>query len=466
MNNGSNPDGQRSGGRRTDIAPPPPELYSDSVLPNSIEAEQAVLGAVLLDQDVLNTVLEQLRTDCFYSEHHREIFSAMHRLFRAGTRVDIVTVLDEIVRSGAFTEDNGKRYLVALAESVPSVSGVAAYCRIIRQKYELRSLILAARQIIADASDEANDPAAVLDSAEQRIFEIANNRGSQEMRHLKDVILEVVDHLMLMEGDRRDEFVGIPTGISTLDHTISGLCKTDLIILAARPGVGKTSFALNIAKNVAVNNKRLVAFFSLEMTCEQLALRILSTESGVESKHLRDGRLTPEEWTALSDAANRLHGAPIYLEERSDITVTEMKAKLRRMGDLGLVVIDYLQLMKGRGSASRENDVADMSRNLKIMAKELNVPVLCLSQLNRMVEGRKDKKPQLSDLRESGSIEQDADIVLMLYHDEGDPEKDKLPNEARAYCVVAKNRHGDRLDIELNWDAATTHFTAVEVDHQ
>lgn len=438
-----------------------PSPFGENSLPNSIEAEQGVLGAVLIDPDILNDVLEQIRADYFYSEPHRQIFSAMHKLFTMGTTVDIITVCNELTSVGAFSEDYGKRYLYTLAEMVPWERGVADYCRIIREKYELRSLILAARHIIADASDEGNNPRQVLDSAEQRIYEIANKRASEGLRPLTSVMNDALDHLMLMDTDRRDEFVGIPTGISTLDHTISGLCKTDLIILAARPGVGKTSLALNIARSVAVDHRRPVAFFSLEMTCEQLALRILSTESGVESSHLRNGHINQTEWTALIDAANRLHGAPIFLEERSDITITEMKAKLRRMGDVGLVVIDYLQLMRGRGSASRENDVAEMSRNLKIMAKELDVPVLCLSQLNRMVEGRKDRKPQLSDLRESGSIEQDADIVLMLYHEavEG---TEGAADDSKAVCVVAKNRHGGRMDIELNWDGATTRFTAVD----
>ncbi len=446
--------------------------YGDSSsLPCSIEAEQAVLGAILVDSDCLNSVLEQLKPECFFSEHHREIFSAMHRLFRAGTPVDFVTVLSELVGVGVFSEDYGKRYLMALAETVPSLSSVTAYCKIIRDKYQLRALIMAARDIIADASDESNDAGNVLDRAEQRIYEIANNRSSQGMRPLSEVILEAYEKLMLMEGDMRDDFVGIPSGISTLDNTISGLCKTDLIILAARPSVGKTAFALNIARNVAVQQKKPVAFFSLEMTCEQLALRILSTESGVEGKHLRDGRLNTDEWTALSDAANRLHGAPIYLEERSDISITEMKAKLRRMGEVGLVIIDYLQLMKGKGSASREQDVSDLSRNLKIMAKELNVPIICLSQLNRMVEGRKDHKPMLSDLRESGSIEQDADIVLMLYREDyyagNDGQETPAQNVqyGKAICVVAKNRHGERLDIELNWSPETTQFTAIETRH-
>ena len=437
-----------------------------SALPSSIEAEQAVLGAVLVDQSCLNRVLEMLSPQCFFSEHHREIFSAVHRLFRAGSPVDFVTVLDELVGIGVFSEDYGKRYLLALAETVPSVSNVEAYVKIIREKYELRSLILAAKEIINDASDEANEASVVLDRAEQRIYEIANLRASQGLRPLNEVMLEAFEHLMLMETDRREEFIGVPSGISALDEVTSGLNKSDLIILAARPGMGKTSFALNITRNVAVQQHRKVAFFSLEMTREQLALRILSAESGVSSHKLREGRLSPDEWTAIADAASRLHNAPIYMDEASNISVTEMKAKLRRMGDVGLVVIDYLQLMSGKNTANRVQDISDITRSLKVMAKEISVPVICLSQLNRLAEGRKEHKPMLSDLRDSGSIEQDADIVLMLYRPgyyagtEGQ-EAPQNVDQSKAVCSVVKNRHGETGDIELHWDGATTRFTSI-----
>lgn len=440
---------------------------SDSVsLPASIEAEQAVLGAILVDQSCLNRVLELLSPQCFFSEHHREIYGAMHRLFRAGSPVDFVTVLDELVGIGVFSEDYGKRYLLALAETVPSVSNVEAYTRIIREKFEMRSLILAAKEIINDAADEANEASVVLDRAEQRIYEIANLRASQGLRPLNEVMLQVFERLMLMDTDRRDEFVGIPSGISALDEVTSGLNKSDLIILAARPGMGKTSFALNIARNVAVQQHKKVAFFSLEMAREQLAMRILSSESGVESQKLREGRLSQDEWTAIADAASRLHNAPIYMDEAGNISVTEMKAKLRRMGDVGLVVIDYLQLMSGKNTTNRVQDISDITRSLKIMAKEINVPVMCLSQLNRMAEGRKEHKPMLSDLRDSGSIEQDADIVLMLYRPgyyagtEGQENVQEV-DQSKAVCSIVKNRHGETTDIELHWDGATTRYTSV-----
>ncbi len=437
-----------------------------TVLPSSNEAEQSVLGAVLLDSECLNRILDIVRPEYFYNENHREIFSAMHRLFRAGSPVDIITVLNELVGIGVFTEDTGKQYLFTLADLVPSVSNVEAYAEIIREKYEMRALILAAREIINDASDETNDARIVLDRSEQRIYEIANSRGSQGLKPISEVLIDAYDHLMLMNSDRRDEFVGTPTGIKTLDDTISGLNKSDLILLAARPGMGKTSFALNIARNVALVHQKKVAFFSLEMTREQLALRMLSTESGVEGYKLRDGRMNADEWAKLSQAAGELHAAPIYIDEAGNISVTEMKAKLRRLGDVALVVIDYLQLMGNGKIANRVQEVSEITRSLKILAKELMVPVLCLSQLNRATESRTGHKPMLSDLRDSGSIEQDADIILFLYREGYYQQSESTPNEeidqSRAICMVAKNRHGNTCEIPLHWSGATTRFTAAE----
>ncbi len=439
-----------------------------TVLPSNNEAEQSVLGAVLLDSECLNRILDIVRPEYFYNENHREIFAAMHRLFRAGSPVDIITVLNELVGIGVFTEETGKQYLFTLADLVPSVSNVEAYAEIIREKYEMRALIMAAKEIINDAADETNDARVVLDRSEQRIYEIANSRGSQGLKPISEVLIDAYDHLMLMNSDRRDEFVGTPTGIKTLDDTISGLNKSDLILLAARPGMGKTSFALNIAKNVALCHNKKVAFFSLEMTREQLALRMLSSESGVESFHLRDGRLTPDEWARLSQAAAELHSSPIYFDEAGNITVTEMKAKLRRLGDVGLVVIDYLQLMGNGKIANRVQEISEITRGLKIMAKELMVPVLCLSQLNRATEARTGHKPMLSDLRDSGSIEQDADIILFLYREgyyqqsDGSGNSNEDVDQSRAICMVAKNRHGNTCEIPLHWSGATTRFTAAE----
>lgn len=444
-----------------------PGLNETATMPSSIEAEQAVLGALLVDPQWLPEIMELLRPECFYVEQHREIYTAIRRLFQAGGKVDFVTVLNELVGVGVFTEDYGKRYMLSLAQMTPLLSDdIHAHVRIIKEKYERRTLILAARQIASQAVDESNEMSAVLDSAEQLIFEISNYRTTQGLIPLGEVVLDALEHLMLMDGDQRADYVGIPSGIPSLDATISGLNKSDLIIIAARPGMGKTSFALNIARNVAVQQKRAVAFFSLEMTREQLALRILSTESGIESHKLREGRISQEEWTAITDAANRLHGAQIFLDETSNITITELKARLRRRKDIGLVIIDYLQLMNGKNTSNRVQDISDITRNLKIMAKELNVPVICLSQLNRLAEGRKEHRPMLSDLRDSGSIEQDADIVLMLYREDYyndiGQNNGEAPAVGEAICTVAKNRHGETRDIKLKWSGSIMRFTALE----
>ena len=436
-------------------------------MPASVEAEQAVLGALLVDPQWVVEVMDSLRPECFYVEQHRQIYNAIRRLFQSGGKVDFVTVLNELVGVGAFTEDYGKRYMVSLAQMTPLLtSDISAHVRIIKEKYERRSLIEAARAIISDSSDESNDMSTLLDRAEQRIFEISNYRTAQGLVPLNEVMVDALDHLMLMNSDRRDEFVGIPSGMKALDDTISGLNKSDLIILAARPGMGKTSFALNIARNVAVQQRRAVAFFSLEMTREQLALRILSSESGIDGHKLREGSIAEDEWPSISDAANRLQDATIYLDESSNITVTEMKAKLRRKKDIGLVIIDYLQLMNIKNTGNRAADVGELSRSLKVMAKELNVPVICLSQLNRMTEGRKEHRPQLSDLRDSGAIEQDADIVLMLYREDYyATEEGKDPAQVdmnKAYCAVVKNRHGEMRDIPLKWNGATMCFTTID----
>lgn len=443
--------------------------FDNSQLPFSIEAEQAVLGAVLFDQSCLNTLLEMLRPECFYVQEHREIFSAMNRLFKTGAPVDFVTVLNETVTVGAFTEDTGKKYLYNLTQSVPQIRNYEAYAKIIRDKYELRALVNASREIIADAVDESNEASVVLDRAEQRIYEIAHLRASQGLVPLSEVIMDAYDRLSILDSDRRDEMLGTPTGINALDEMITGLNRSDLIILAARPGMGKTSFALNIARNVAVNANKKVAFFSLEMSREQLALRILSSESGVSGKTLRSGKFGEGDWPALANAAVALHGAPIYLDEKSNISVTEMKAKVRRLGDVGLVVIDYLQLMAGNNVSNRVQDISDITRSLKIMAKELDVTVICLSQLNRQADTRVGHRPALSDLRDSGSIEQDADIVMFLFREgyyEGNDRKpgEEAPNVDRnkATCIIAKNRHGDVGDVTLHWSGETTRFTALE----
>jgi len=451
------------------------EYYPVSIdnisMPYSTEAEQSVLGAVLLDSACLSELISIVRAEHFYSQQHQQIFSAMVRLFSKNIPVDFVTVLNELVSIQVFDEVSGKTYLFTLAQKVPSISNAPYYAKIVREKFEMRSLILAAKEIITDASDESNDPKWVLDAAEQKIYEIAGDRAVGGLQKIDGLITATFEHLQSLTDPENSDYRALSSGISTLDKVITGLNRTDLIILAARPGMGKTSFALNIARNVAMHERKKVAFFSLEMTREQLVQRLLASEGSIKGEKLRTGELTDDEWVRLIQAADVLMDAPVYVDEAGNITVTEMKAKLRRLNDVGLVVIDYLQLMRsgGRNEGNRVQEVSEITRNLKIMAKELNVPVICLSQLSRATEDktRKGHRPNLSDLRDSGSIEQDADIVLFLYREDyyakdEEAQDDAYESKNQSYCIVAKNRHGETADVPLHWQGEFMRFTALE----
>ena len=443
--------------------------YDGLKLPYSPEAEQAVLGAIILDKDVIARVAEILpKSDYFYVSTHRTIYSTMLSMFTQGKTVDFVTLLENLKQERTFDDATGKTYLMQLAESCPSISNIEEYAKLVRDKHDVRMLISASRDIIEEASDGANPPSLLIDSAEQKIFDIRRGKNIQGLQRLVEVLVQTFDRLDLL--NREDESIKpVSTGIGDLDRIITGLNRSDLILLAARPGMGKTSFALNIAKHVACVSKKTVAFFSLEMTKEQLASRLLSSEALVGGTKLRTGALTDEEWQRLISAGDVLNKANIYLDDTPGITVPEMKAKLRRLKDVDLVVIDYLQLMSagGRKTDNRVQEISDITRNLKILAKEINVPVICLSQLSRASEQRTDHKPQLSDLRDSGSIEQDADIVLFLYR-EGYYDKDKGENVATAVdqnsgeCLVAKNRHGETNSVKLHWQGEFMRFTGVE----
>ena len=391
--------------------------YDGLNLPYSPEAEQSVLGAVLLDSSCLDRIAEILpRAEYFHLANHRMIYDAMLEMFTLGQPVDFVTVLDKLKQNPAFDQVNGKTYLLQLAQIVPSVSNVETYAGIVRDKYDIRTLITTARDILEEASEGGDDAATLLDSAEQRIFDIRRGKNMQGLQRINEVIIETFDRLDLLNSPNSDQFKSISTGIRDLDETITGLNRSDLILLAARPGMGKTSFALNIANHVAVKEKKRVAFFSLEMTKEQLASRMLSTEGEVGGTKLRTGKLTEDEWVRLIEAGDILSKTQIYFDDTPGITVPEMKAKLRRLKDVDLVIIDYLQLMSGaKRIDNRVQEISEITRNLKIMAKEINVPVITLSQLSRASEQRTEHRPVLSDLRDSGSIEQDADIVLFLY---------------------------------------------------
>ncbi len=438
-------------------------------LPFSAEAEQSVLGAVLLDSECLSEVMEILPShEYFYMATHKAIYRAMIDLFTLSKPVDFVMVLEQIKNNNDYDEASTKTYLMQIAELVPSISRVAEYARIVRDKYVVRSLILSSREIIDDAMQPSDSVTKLVDEAEQRIFDIRDNKSTKGLEIVRDVILQTFDRLDLLNSPEKDLYKGIPTGIGVLDKTITGLNRSDLILLAARPGMGKTSFALNIARHVSVTCKRRVAFFSLEMTKEQLASRLLSTEGLIQGTKLRTGILSDEEWVRLLEAGDVLGKAELYMDDTPGITVPEMKAKLRRLKNVDLVIIDYLQLMSAsRRIDNRVQEISEITRNLKILAKEFNVPVITLSQLSRASEQRADHKPQLSDLRDSGSIEQDADIVLFLYRDDyyrdsenADPENgDRNSGE----CIVAKNRHGETRSVPLHWQGEFMRFTSREL---
>lgn len=438
--------------------------YDGMKLPFSLEAEQSVLGAILLDSSCIDKVAEILpRPEYFHLGNHKLIYETLLDMFTQGRTIDFVTLLEELKKNSVFNYSNGKTYLMELAQIVPSISNVENYARIVRDNYDVRTLIITARDIIEDATQGTYDASVLIDSAEQKIFDIRRGKSMQGLQRVNESIIETFDRLDALNSDSQNLYRGIPTGIKDLDDTITGLNRSDLILLAARPGMGKTSFALNIARHVAVKESKKVAFFSLEMTREQLTSRLLSTEAMVHGVKLRTGKLEEDEWIRLIEAGDILSKTQLYFDDTPGITVPEMKAKLRRLKDVDLVVIDYLQLMSSaKRIDNRVQEISEITRNLKIMAKEINVPVITLSQLSRASEQRAEHRPMLSDLRDSGSIEQDADIVLFLYrgdyykNDEAiEEDYDKNSGE----CIVAKNRHGETRTVPLHWQGEFMRFT-------
>ncbi len=442
--------------------------YSALNLPFSPEAEQSVLGAVLLDSSCLDRVAEIIpRPDYFYQTNNSLIYSTMLEMFTVGQPVDFVTVLERLKETKGFDEANGKTYLLQLAQLVPSISNVESYAYIVRDKYDVRMLITTARDIVEEASSGAVDASTLLDSAEQRIFDIRRGKNMQGLQRIDEVIVQTFDRLDLLNSPDADLYKGVPTGIKELDDTITGLNRSDFILLGARPGMGKTSFALNIARHAAVKASKKVAFFSLEMSKEQLTSRLLSTEAMVGGTKLRTGKLAEDEWIRIIEAGDILSKTQIYMDDNPSITVPEMKAKLRRLKDVDLVIVDYLQLMSSTSRIdNRVQEISQITRNMKVMAKELNVPVLTLSQLARDSEKRTNHRPVLSDLRDSGSIEQDADIVLFLYREDYYQDSE-TPGENgdrnSGECIVAKNRHGETKTVPLHWQGEFMRFTAQEV---
>ncbi len=439
-------------------------------MPFSLEAEQSVLGAILLDSACLPEVREILVSgEPFYAVNNRMIYEAILDLDNAGQPVDFVTVLERLKENSRFDEATGKVYLTQLAQLVPSISNVSRYADIVRDKHDVRVLMSAARSILDDASEGAAGSDMLLDAAEQRIYDIRQGKRMTGLQPVREVMLETFDRLDHLNSEDKDKYRGLPTGIRELDNMITGLNRSDLIILAARPGVGKTSFGLNIARHVAVTAKRKVAFFSLEMGKEQLSSRLLSCEASVEGTKLRTGDLDEADWTRLIEASDILNGAGLYLDDNPAVTVPEIKAKVRRLGGVDLIIIDYLQLMSSaRHIDNRVQEITEITRSLKIMAKELNVPVIAMSQLRRPTERAKDHRPGLSELRDSGSIEQDADIVIFLHREaynaasEGGQITEDMDMNA-AEIIVAKNRHGSTDSIAVHWQPEYMRFTSREV---
>ena len=413
-------------------------------MPHSTEAEQSVLGSMLIDARCVPEVIEALRPEDFYLRTNREIYETIYSMFNFSLTIDPVTVLEHMKQNGVYDENTSRNYVLQLMEITPTAANVKEYVAIVK--------------------DNAQE---VLEAAEQRIYAIRQGRSAQGLAHISSVILNVYERLNELAAS--DSAVpGLSTGLPDVDMAISGLNKSDLILLAARPGMGKTSFALNMLLHAGKFSGKTVVFFSLEMSREQLAMRLISGESFVDNKKLVTGKLGEEDWTKIAAASAALNQTQILIDDNPSLSVADMNAKCRRVDNLGLVVIDYLQLMTSAGGPTRSGDnrqqiVSDISRALKIMAKELNVPVVCLSQLSRGPESRSDKRPMLSDLRESGAIEQDADIVMFLYRD--DYYNDSDENHNLAECIIAKNRHGETRTVELQWLPEYTTFSSIDRRH-
>ncbi len=436
--------------------------------PHSLEAEQSVLGSMLIDSRCVSDVVGMVRPQDFYLQTNRDIYETIYEMFSYSQVIDPVTVLDKMRERGTFDEQTSTKYIMQLMEITPTAANVKQYAKIVHDKAMLRELSTAASDIIETVYDGVGTAQDILEAAEKRVFALRRGNTSESLERVSTILLSVFDRLTEL-SEAGSDISGISTGLRDLDKFISGLNKSDLMLLAARPGMGKTSMALNIALSVAKKYpKRTVAVFSLEMSKQQLVTRLISNESFVDNKKLTTGKLSDDEWTKIGIAASALSQTDLRVDDNPSLTVAEMNAKCRRIDDLALVVIDYLQLMtsagtKGYSGENRQQVVSDISRSLKIMAKELNVPVLCLSQLSRANESRQDKRPMLSDLRESGAIEQDADEVLFLYREDyynKDTEKQNV-----AECIVAKNRHGETGTVELQWLPQFTTFADREWRH-
>ena len=421
---------------------------------------------MLIDSRCIAEVIGILRPEDFYLQQNREIYETIYSMFNFSEVVDPVTVLDKMKERGVFTEQS-TGYVMQLMEITPTAANVRSYAQIVRDKSLLRAISEAASDINETVYQNAGSAAEILENAEKRIFALRKDSAGDSLEHIGTVLLKVFDRLTEL-AESGSAFPGLSTGLMDLDRKINGLNKSDLILIAARPGMGKTSLALNVALNAAKKSGKTIAFFSLEMSREQLGMRLMSNESFVDNQKLVTGRLSEDEWAKIGLASSALSQTDIRVDDNPTITVAEINAKCRRLDNLALVVVDYLQLMTSSGERSSSNEnrqqiVSDISRALKIMAKELNVPVICLSQLSRANEARQDKRPMLSDLRESGAIEQDADIVMFLYRD--DYYHEDSPEKNVAECIVAKNRHGETGTVRLQWMPQFTTFSDREWQH-
>ena len=440
------------------------ELLSRQV-PQSLEAEQSVLGSILIDSRCVADVIGILRPEDFYLQQNRDIYQTIYTMFNFSQTIDPVTVLDKMREIGVY-QDNSRDYVLQLMEITPTAANAQRYANIVREKSMLRGLGQAASDITEMVHDQVGTPQEMLETAEKKIYALRKGERGDSLEHIGTVLHKVFDNLT--ELSQSDSAIpGLSSGLRDLDMKINGLNKSDLLLVAARPAMGKSAFALNIGVNVAKKYNKTVAIFNLEMSKEQLTMRLLASESFVELQKLATGKLSDEEWTKLSMAASSLSQTDIRIDDNPTVTVADINAKCRRLENLGLVVIDYLQLMQGSGfgkaSDNRVTVVGEISRALKIMAKELNIPVICLSQLSRAVESRTDKRPILSDLRESGAIEQDADSVMFLYRDEYYNENSE--DKGLAECIVAKNRHGETGTVKMQWFGPYQTFTDREWKH-
>ena len=432
--------------------------------PHDIEAEQAVLGSMLTDKDAVIEALEVLRKEDFYREDNKTIFEAIFNLYNRAEPIDIITVKDELVSMGKFEAVGGLEYLAILPDKVPLVSNADRYVKIVEEKSILRNLIKASNDIVSLGYAETEEVDSIMDLAEKRIFEITQKKNAKGYTPIKDILVESFAELERLYN-QKTPITGIPTGFADLDYKTAGLHNSDLILVAARPAMGKSAFVLNIATNAALKANVPVVIFNLEMSKEQLVNRMLCSEAMVDSNKVRTGKIEEDDWVKLATALGPLSEAPIYIDDTPGISIMEIRAKCRKLKlekNIGLVIIDYLQLVQAsnKRNASREQEISEISRSLKILAKELDVPVIALSQLSRAAEQRQDHRPMLSDLRESGAIEQDADIVMFLYRDDYYNENSEKKNIAE--ITLAKHRGGSTGTVELLWLGNYTKFVNIE----